>query len=161
MTLVFTDVKSSTALWEMDATVMKHALQLHNELMRSLLAVHGGYEVKTEGDAFMIAFGDPLTAIMWAAEVQLKLLEVDWPEKIYEHPDAKIEHGPDGELLYRGLKVRMGIHTGQPLAEEDPVTRRTGKAWSPFLIFCFFFCFFFFLFLLIGFPRFQITLAPW
>ena len=125
VTLVFTDVKSSTALWEMNALVMKRALQLHNDLIRSLLAVHDGYEVKTEGDAFMIAFADPLAAVIWTGEVQLKLLELDWPEELYTHPDAAIHKNPEGETLYRGLRVRMGVHTGQPLAEEDPVTGRT------------------------------------
>jgi len=71
VTLVFTDVKSSTALWEMDNKVMKASLKIHNQLMRDLLSKHDGYEVKTEGDAFMIAFSDPLKALMWAAEVGL------------------------------------------------------------------------------------------
>lgn len=27
--------------------------------------------------------------------------------------------------MYRGLRVRMGIHYGEPIAQEDPASRRT------------------------------------
>lgn len=32
--------------------------------------------------------------------------------------------GPDGELIYRGLSVRMGLHWGAPICEQDPVNHR-------------------------------------
>ncbi len=32
------------------------------------------YEVKTEGDAFMCAFGDPLVAVRWCLDAQEKVL---------------------------------------------------------------------------------------
>lgn len=31
----------------------------------------GGYEVKTEGDAFMIAFGEPINAVNFCLRTQL------------------------------------------------------------------------------------------
>ena len=68
----------------------------------------------------------------------MKLFEVDWPKEIYDHPDAGIELSEDGKPLFRGMRVRMGLHTGEPMAEQDPVTRRTG--FFPF--FCHLFIFF-------------------
>ena len=35
---------------------MKELLDLHNVIMRDVIRKHNGYEVKTEGDAFMVAF---------------------------------------------------------------------------------------------------------
>ena len=35
---------------------MRSAIKIHNTIMRRQLRITGGYEVKTEGDAFMVAF---------------------------------------------------------------------------------------------------------
>ena len=34
---------------------MRSAIKIHNTIMRRQLRITGGYEVKTEGDAFMVA----------------------------------------------------------------------------------------------------------
>jgi adenylate cyclase len=50
-------------------------------------------------------------------------MKADWPEMAYRHPDASIVHdSATNQLLYRGLRVRMGIHRGEPTCEADPVT---------------------------------------
>jgi adenylate cyclase len=51
---VFTDVQSSTNLWGSDSVAMNQGLTLHDNIMRELLKRFRGYEVKTEGDAFMV-----------------------------------------------------------------------------------------------------------
>lgn len=51
------------------------------------------------------------------------MIKQDWPEDIYKGKDSAIEK-VDGIEIYRGLRVRMGVHTGQPKSEEDPVTGR-------------------------------------
>jgi class 3 adenylate cyclase len=125
VTLVFTDVEGSTVQWEWDADSMAVAIRVHNDLLRKLLQEHGGYEVKTEGDAFMCAFADPFVAVKWCLDAQEKLLEAKWPEKIYEHPkSAVVVSKKTGGTLYKGLRVRMGVHVGKPSNEEDPVTGR-------------------------------------
>ena len=54
VTLVFTDIEGSTALWEHFGPDFQPMLDLHDAVLRSAIAAHDGYEVKTEGDAFMV-----------------------------------------------------------------------------------------------------------
>lgn len=124
VTLVFTDIKNSTLLWETYPIAMRSAIKMHNELMRRHLRLIGGYEVKTEGDAFMVAFPTVTSALLWAFTIQVSLLEVAWPQEILSSVNGQEVTDPDGNMLFRGLSVRMGIHWGRPVCETDPVTRR-------------------------------------
>ena len=106
LTLVFTDIQNSTELWEKLGGDFERWLGQHNRILRERLAACGGYEVKTEGDAFMIAFTHARDAVRFALDTQEALHAAGWPPEI-------------GELL-----VRMGIHTGQPICAPDPQTGR-------------------------------------
>jgi predicted ATPase/class 3 adenylate cyclase len=119
--LVFTDVQGSTAIWEHGPVLMRAALAIHDAVMRRTLAAAGGYEVKTEGDAFMVVFGRATDAVTWCQTVQLHLLEAPWPEDLAELPDAAVTGDPP---RFRGLRVRMGVHVGEPDCRPDPVTGR-------------------------------------
>eukprot|EP00755_Sulcionema_specki_P023793 Sspe_Gene.79739::Locus_50070_Transcript_1_1_Confidence_1.000_Length_1045::g.79739::m.79739 len=48
--IVFTDIQSSTSLWEECPTGMRKAIQVHDRVIRGCLQRHDGYEVKTIGD---------------------------------------------------------------------------------------------------------------
>ena len=124
VSLVFTDIKNSTLLWETYPIAMRSAIKMHNETMRRHLRLIGGYEVKTEGDAFMVAFPTVTSALLWAFTIQAQLLDVPWPQEILGSVNGQEVSDPDGNVLFRGLSVRMGIHWGQPVCETDPVTRR-------------------------------------
>ena len=124
LSMVFTDIKNSTALWENYPVAMRSAIKSHNEVMRRQLRVIGGYEVKTEGDAFMVSFPTATGALLWAFVVQQHLLEVDWPPEILSTVHCAEVQDADENVIYRGLSVRMGIHWGEPVCEPDPVTRR-------------------------------------
>lgn len=121
--LVFTDIKNSTSLWETNGG-MQTAMRLHNSLLRRQLRNIGGYEVKTEGDAFMVSFPSVTSALLWCFNVQLQLLRENWPQELLECEDGKEVYDANGELIYRGLSVRMGLHWGSPVCEADPITRR-------------------------------------
>ncbi|BGP17000.1 hypothetical protein JCM10213_006694 [Rhodosporidiobolus nylandii] len=121
--LVFTDIRNSTALWESNPG-MQTAIRMHNQLLRRQLRAIGGYEVKTEGDAFMVSFPTVTSALLWCLTVQLELLREDWPQEILDSEEGKEIFDSRGEILYRGLAVRMGIHWGAPVCEADPITRR-------------------------------------
>ena len=121
--LVFTDIRNSTHLWEVN-TAMPTAMRLHNNLLRRQLRFCGGYEVKTVGDAFMCSFPTTLAALWWCLIVQVQLLNEPWPLAILECEDGKEIVDSRGIVIARGLSVRMGIHCGIPLCEPDPITRR-------------------------------------
>lgn len=123
ISLVFTDIRNSTSLWEKNPG-MSAAMRTHNSLLRRELRNCGGYEVKTEGDAFMVSFQSAPAAMLWCFKVQMGLCSADWPIEILESEDGKEIWGSDGEILARGLSVRMGIHWGAPVCEEDPITGR-------------------------------------
>jgi predicted ATPase/class 3 adenylate cyclase/tetratricopeptide (TPR) repeat protein len=98
VTLLFTDIEGSTRLLErLGPERYRDSLELHRRLLRQAFARHGGYEVDHEGDAFFIAFGRADEAVAAAAESQRALAEAEWPEGV-------------------PIRVRMGIHTGEPLA---------------------------------------------
>lgn len=123
VTLVFTDIRNSTHLWEVNPG-MPTAMRLHNALLRRQLRFCGGYEVKTEGDSFMCSFPTTLAAVWWCLTVQVQLVHESWPLEILECEDGKPIYNAQGHILARGLSVRMGIHSGTPLCERDLITHR-------------------------------------
>src|SRR6266702_3558558 len=91
VTFLFTDVEGSTRLLqELGRDAYAAALEQHRRLMREAFARHLGYEVDCEGDSFFVAFPAAGEALAAAAEAQEALAS-----------------GP--------LRVRMGLHTGEPL----------------------------------------------
>ena len=122
--IIFTDIKNSTLLWETWPQAMRSSIKIHNEVMRRQLRIIGGYEVKTEGDAFMVSFPTATSALLWCFSVQSHLLEAPWPSEILSSPHCSEVMDSDGNIIFRGLSVRMGMHWGSPVCEPDPVTRR-------------------------------------
>ncbi|CUM66551.1 uncharacterized protein PRCAT00004220001 [Priceomyces carsonii] len=124
LALVFTDIKNSTLLWDTYPVPMRSAIKIHNSIMRRQLRIVGGYEVKTEGDAFMVSFSSPTSALLWCFNVQQKLMAADWPAEILETDHCCEITDEYGNIIFRGLSVRMGIHWGAPVCEPDIVTGR-------------------------------------
>jgi class 3 adenylate cyclase/tetratricopeptide (TPR) repeat protein len=116
--LVFTDVERSTSLWERVPDAMRVALAMHDATLRDLLTDHDGYEVKTEGDAFMVAFRTAEQALGWCLDLQLALVAASWPPDLLGQASAAEEHG------MAGLRVRCGVHIGQPDCQRNPITDR-------------------------------------
>ena len=124
VSMIFTDIKNSTLLWETYPVAMRSAIKIHNAVMRRQLRIIGGYEVKTEGDAFMVSFPTATSALLWCFSVQSHLLNAPWPSEILNSVHGQEVLDADQNLIFRGLSVRMGIHWGNPVCEPDPVTRR-------------------------------------
>jgi predicted ATPase/class 3 adenylate cyclase/Tfp pilus assembly protein PilF len=98
VTLLFSDIEASTRLLErLGADPYGRVLERHRELLRAAFAAHEGYEVDCEGDAFFVAFPSATDAVTAAAEAQRSLVAEPWPEECE-------------------VRVRIGIHTGEPLA---------------------------------------------
>lgn len=126
--LVFTDIESSTALWDHDPRSMQAAMDMHDTILRTHLAEFDGYEVQNRGDAFKLAFHSPQDAVRYCFRIQLELLNAEWPKALLEDTLAGIVRGEGGEPLQRGLRVRMGVHWCEPEAYVDPTTGRMDYA---------------------------------
>jgi len=111
-------------MWENYSVAMRAAIRIHNNIMRRQLRIVGGYEVKTEGDAFMVCFPTSTSALLWCFSVQGFLLDQDWPDEILESEGGREIQDSEGRVIYRGLSVRMGVHWGAPVCEPDPITGR-------------------------------------
>ncbi|KAK9818038.1 hypothetical protein WJX72_006076 [[Myrmecia] bisecta] len=94
VTLVATDVEGSTELWEWNHEAMNEAIDVHDRVMRSQLTKFHGYEVTTEGDAFLLAFHEASDAVAWAVAVQQALLTAKWPTDLQYHPRSCIRRFP-------------------------------------------------------------------
>jgi eukaryotic-like serine/threonine-protein kinase len=99
--ILFSDIEDSTILTErLGDERWLEVLREHNALFREQIARHEGYEVKSQGDGFMLAFPDPCEALECAIDVQRAFAERD--------------RDGSGETL----RVRMGLHTGEVISEE-------------------------------------------
>ena len=101
VTFLLTDIEGSTSLFDRvghDRYV--DLLTTHDALIREASGRHGGVEVGTEGDAFLIAFPEPGPALRAAVEAQQALTSHRWPA------DAVV-------------RVRMGLHRGEAVPEPD------------------------------------------
>jgi predicted ATPase len=94
VTFLFTDIEGSTRLLEeLGADRYAEALGVHRRALREASRRHGGVEVDTQGDALFVAFPTADGALAAAAAAQAALA------------------GP--------IRVRMGLHTGEPVATAE------------------------------------------
>ena len=94
VTFLFTDVEGSTRLLHELGDAYADALHEHRRVLRGAFTAHDGVEVDTQGDAFFVAFARATDALSASVDAQLALAE--------------------------GLiKVRMGMHTGEPRVTEE------------------------------------------
>jgi predicted ATPase/class 3 adenylate cyclase len=94
VTFLFTDVAGSTKLLHEHGDGYADLLGAHRDVVRAALARHSGVEVDTQGDAFFAAFARASDAVAAADEISDGLAD-----------------GP--------VRVRIGIHTGEPLVTEE------------------------------------------
>ena len=120
-TLVFTDIRASTSIWEHAPEGMRAGLKIHNSVMREVMQAFGGYEVKTIGDAFMIAFASTQDGVNFGLRVHELLRKAVWPDSLLEDAPICAEQGS----LWGGLTVRIGVNTGPVTVEENALTGRT------------------------------------
>ena len=120
-TIVFTDIRASATIWEHAPEGMRAGLKIHNTVIREVMQMFGGYEVKTIGDAFMVAFTSTQDGVNFSLRVHELLREAVWPDSLLEDAPICAEQGP----LWGGLTVRIGVNTGPVSAEENALTGRT------------------------------------
>jgi class 3 adenylate cyclase len=103
VTFVFTDIEGSTALLKRLGDRYAELLAQHRRLLRETFEAYDGQEIDTQGDAFFFSFARARQAVAAAVEAQRAHADATWPD------DAEV-------------RVRMGLHTGEPLVGEEGYT---------------------------------------
>ena len=99
VTFLFSDIEGSTRLLQELGDEYAQIVDDHRRIMRGAMDGHGGIEIDTQGDAFFFSFTRAKDAADAAVDAQRALTAHEWP----------------GGALVR---VRMGLHTGEPQVGE-------------------------------------------
>jgi predicted ATPase/class 3 adenylate cyclase len=105
LTFLFTDLESSTRLWDRFPDAMKVAVERHDAILRDAVEDADGRVVKVMGDGLMAVFWSAADGVKACLEAQLALRNEAWGQT-----------GP--------LRVRMGMHAGE-------AQRRAGDFFGP------------------------------
>lgn len=96
VTILFSDIENSTSLNEqLGDKGWVALLSAHDELVERAVKSHGGVVVKTQGDGFMVVFGDCLSAVRAAVEIQ-RVIRTQSHRRLRRTP----------------IKIREGLHVG-------------------------------------------------
>src|SRR3989440_4513779 len=100
VTLLFTDIEGSTSLLQRVGERYADVLEACRHLLRTAFHQYHGHEIDTQGDAFFVVFACASDALSAAVDAQRSLASQAWPEGI-------------------AVRVRMGLHTGEPHLAAD------------------------------------------
>jgi|SRR5579884_79569 len=100
VTFVFTDIEGSTKLLQQLGDAFAEVARDHRRIVREAFGAHGGTEIDTQGDSFFFSFPRARDAVSAAVDAQRALRDHPWPE------------GAE-------VRVRMGLHTGEPQVGEE------------------------------------------
>ncbi len=100
VTLLFTDIEGSTHLLQQLGDRYALVLAECQRLLRRGFLASQGQEVDGQGDSFFVAFARASDAVWAAVDAQRSLASYPWPEGVV-------------------VRVRMGIHTGEPSLTSD------------------------------------------
>jgi class 3 adenylate cyclase len=101
VTILFTDIEGSTEMTErLGDRRWLELLRSHNAIVREQVTAHEGYEVKAEGDGFMLAFQSARRALQCSIDTQ---------RAFARHNESADEP----------IRVRIGLHTGEAIKEAD------------------------------------------
>ncbi len=100
-TIMFTDIESSTTLnARLGDERWMTILRAHNEVIRGQVKLWNGFEVKSIGDGFMLAFASPPDALGCALAIQDAVRGLELPD-------------------LPPIKVRIGLHAGELVHENN------------------------------------------
>lgn len=93
--IMFTDIVGYTRSTQANEALTLELLEEHRKLVRPFFPPHGGTEIKTIGDAFLVEFRSALEAVLCAVDIQRKLAGRN-----------------SGVQEQRQVQLRIGIHVG-------------------------------------------------
>jgi class 3 adenylate cyclase len=100
ITMLFSDIEGSTLLLGRLGEHYGEALSAQRALLRAAFSEGHGREMGTEGDSFFVVFESAGDAVRSCLAAQRALSGHHWPGDI-------------------PVRVRMGLHTGEPIRHED------------------------------------------
>ena len=103
MTFLIADVEGSTGLQQDERIDYPVVIGAVRAVLRSAIASHGGHEVDSVGDELLAAFAEAPPAVGAALAAQRGMRDEEWPHDIQ-------------------VRVRVGLHTGQPSYGEEGYT---------------------------------------
>jgi len=100
VTMLFSDIEGSTVLLSRLGGLYGEALSAQRAVLRAAISEWQGQEIGTEGDSFFVVFESAANAAACCVAAQRALGAHDWPGGA-------------------AVRVRMGLHTGEPSRHED------------------------------------------
>jgi class 3 adenylate cyclase len=105
-TVLFTDLVGHTEMMaRLGDERGREVLREHERITRDALRAHGGTEVKTDGDSFMVSFGSVTRAVECAIALQRAF--------------ATHSASSAGAEPVEALHVRVGLNAGEPIEEDN------------------------------------------
>jgi predicted ATPase/class 3 adenylate cyclase len=98
--MLFSDIEGSTVLLNRLGPRYGEALSAQRALLRAAISEWRGFEMGTEGDSFFVVFASAADAVTCCMAAQRALGGYDWPGGA-------------------AVRVRMGLHSGEPARHED------------------------------------------
>ncbi len=102
--IMFTDMVGYSSLTQRNEALALELLEEHRRIVRPILVRHGGREIKTIGDAFLVEFLSALAAARCAVEIQ------------QAHHDRNAIAAASPQIL-----IRIGLHAGDVVCRENDV----------------------------------------
>jgi class 3 adenylate cyclase len=104
VTFLFSDIEGSTSLLkQLGDEQYAGLLRTHRQLVREIFGQYHGQEIDTQGDAFFYSFHRAREAVGAAVAVQRAHNSQAWPDGVT-------------------VRMRLGLHTGEPAVGEDGYT---------------------------------------
>ena len=104
VTFLFSDIEGSTSLLkQLGDEQYAELLQTHRRIVRETFGLYHGQEIDTQGDAFFYSFHRAREAVAAAVAVQREHNEQSWPQGVT-------------------VRMRLGLHTGEPAIGEEGYT---------------------------------------
>ena len=100
VTFVFTDIEESTELLKRLGDDYREVLTGHRRIVRDSFTARDGVEMDTQGDAFFFVFARARDALAAAVDAQRAHAAAAWPAGV-------------------AVRVRIGLHTGEPAIHEE------------------------------------------
>jgi predicted ATPase/class 3 adenylate cyclase len=129
VTCLFTDIEGSTQRWEREPARMAQAVARHDELLRRLVAAHGGHVVKSTGDGVYAIFADAAGSVGAVVDIQLALSDpgvtagMPIAVRCGLHRGVAEQRDNDyfGSTINRAARVMGAAHGGQILVSQSVV----------------------------------------